>query len=220
MIRQFVTTIAATFSMAACAGPTVAGQPQSPEGLVIFSLTADAPANAHISRLDYRIRPVVSAQEGEQVARVERRSSSVNEQFRRAAADNARRAADNLRSRLSVLGRDVPGDTAIRVADKPVGRVLVLQLPPGEYELRDWSLSMRDDTGRVELSAPAGGAYRFTVVAGEQHYVGNVHLSVKAESRFSQSVSDARARDLDLAGALSPDLKSETVMFLPAQRVR
>ena len=219
MIRPLLTAIAATFSITACAGPIMTTPATTPEGLVVLSLTADAPAGARISSLEYRIRPVEAMGEGEQLARTERRAGSVTDQFRRAAADNARRTADNLRSRVDVLGGNAPDNAAIHAADKTTGRVLVLHLPPGEYELRDWSLSMADKAGNARLSAPAGSAYRFTVAGGEQRYVGNVHLSVKPDSRFSQSVLDARERDLSMAGALDETVKTETVVYLPARRM-
>jgi len=220
MIRRLITAAAAAISLSACAGPMVDHAASRLEGLVIVSLTADAPTHAHIAQLTYRVRPVEPVGEGEQVAQARRRSSSVNEQFRRAATENARRAADNTRSRLTVLGSDVPDAERIQVADKTIGRVLVLRLPPGEYELRDWSLSMRDPNGKVELSAPDGDAYRFAVVGGTQRYVGNVHLSLKPGSRFTQTLSAARERDLGMAGAFDPALKADTVVDAPAQRMR
>lgn len=218
MIRQLVAVAAATFSLAACAGPMSDHASPEKEGLVILSLTAEAPDHARISRLAYRIRPVETAGEGEQAAQAKRRSSSVNERFRKAAADNARRAADNARSRLDVLGSNLPDEGAIHVANQTTGRVLVLHLPPGEYELRDWSLSMRDEEGKVDLSAPNGGSYRFSVVGGEQRYLGNLHLSIKPRDHYSQSLSDARARDLALAAGLDTALDRDAVVYQPAQR--
>ena len=89
------------------------------------------------------------------------------------------------------------GDPAVR--DGGYGRLAVVELDPGDYELRRGII--RVSAQEAYVSSHAFG-YRFTIVPGKATYLGNVHvhieLSADRQIRSSEVLLDRRSRDLPI----------------------
>ncbi|QID19355.1 hypothetical protein G3580_18085 [Nitrogeniibacter mangrovi] len=199
MMPRFAAGLALALTLAGCAAtPT---PPRSAaartDGLAVLSLTVAAPAGTRVSRFEYRLRPV--AQPPMNQARVERYYRSEREHARALGTRTTATGAPADRP-LPVVGQGAGDAGAIREDSGTVGRVAVLRLAPGTYELRDWRLVLADRHGKLALTPPHPVVYRFTVPADGGSYLGNVHLAVTANHQYRFALADRRARDLALAG--------------------
>ena len=94
-----------------------------------------------------------------------------------------------------------------------VGRLAVVELAPGDYEIRRWV--MRAGNGAMYASRRPFG-YRFTIAAGEVVYLGNVHTDIQQSASasalpYASSVSDKQARDLPLLQQKYPAIRAGTI---------
>ncbi|WP_323003989.1 hypothetical protein [Denitromonas sp.] len=80
--------------------------------------------------------------------------------------------------------------------DKATGRVAVLELPPGDYEVYGWRLRERTQFGGLEYTPVMALSHGFRVEPGEGHYLGRFDLDFTAEGRPRMAIDDRRAEDL------------------------
>jgi hypothetical protein len=105
------------------------------------------------------------------------------------------------------------GDAA--VPNGGSGRVAVVELPPGDYEMRRWVINVSNQAA-FGSTRPFG--YRFTIAPGKATYLGNVHVDIQrsASSRtlpFSVSLEDSRERDLPIFHRKYSGVRSGEVSF-------
>ena len=104
------------------------------------------------------------------------------------------------------------GDPA--VTNGGAGRVAVVELAPGEYELRRWVINIGNSAA---YSSRRPLAYRFNIVAGKATYVGNLHVDVQrsaAESLpLATTLEDRRERDLPIVRRKYSGVRAEHMLF-------
>lgn len=110
-----------------------------------------------------------------------------------------------------------PGDSA--VPNGGTGRVAVIELSPGEYELRRWVMGGGARGGSFSSRRPFG--YRFLIEPGKVTYVGNVHVDLQrtADSDtmpYRMAVHDERQRDLAIFRRKHPGLATAPIVFAGA----
>ena len=96
--------------------------------------------------------------------------------------------------------------------DKPCGRLVIMELPQGEYEFYSWEGSLSGGLGTFIVKPRQQFSKRFRVTAGKAVYVGNIHFSGIGEDT-SMKVVDMRERDLALLYRKSPKIKPENVLI-------
>jgi len=88
-------------------------------------------------------------------------------------------------------------------ADKPCGRLAVIELPQGEYEFYSF--------GGSNIWATTEFSMRFKVIAGQAVYLGNMHLSLQPR-RYNIKTSDMCDRDLPLLYQKCPNIAPDAVV--------
>lgn len=94
-----------------------------------------------------------------------------------------------------------------------IGRLAVVELAPGEYEIRRWVMRV-GNAAMYASRRPLG--YRFSIAAGDVVYLGNVHTDIQQSASastlpYASSITDRQARDLPLLQQKYPAIKSGTV---------
>lgn len=114
------------------------------------------------------------------------------------------------------VGKSQQGDGAFMTGtlkdpmdfDHPKGRLVVAELPAGQYELYQWRAEVLDLTYTSKLfSIP------FTVVAGKATYIGGLFVNVnETTAKYKLSVTDQSTRDLPLLLQRYPHIKQTDVV--------
>lgn len=110
-----------------------------------------------------------------------------------------------------------PGDS--EVPNGGTGRVAVIELTPGEYELRRWVMGGGARGASFSSRRPFG--YRFLIQAGKVTYVGNVHTDLQRTANsdivpYRMSVHDRRERDLAVLRRKHPGVAAAPIVFAGA----
>lgn len=79
--------------------------------------------------------------------------------------------------------------------DNPLGKLVVLRLPAGVYNLKKWAVKENTRPGKYSLKKTPNKAFR--VMNGRSLYIGNVHL-LNSKTHSSVIIKDNRIRDLKL----------------------
>jgi hypothetical protein len=114
-----------------------------------------------------------------------------------------------------------PGDP--EVPNGGTGRVAVIELAPGEYELRRWVMNGGARGGAFSSRRPFG--YRFVIEPGKVTYVGNVHVDLQRTANvdtvpYRMSVNDQRERDLAIVRRKHPAVAGSPIVFAGAAQGR
>lgn len=112
------------------------------------------------------------------------------------------------------FGIDWPhGDPA--VPNGGSGRLAVIELPPGEYELRRGIIEV---SMQERYSSVRRYGYRFTIASGKATYFGNVHVELErspaGQLLAHTNVLDRRRRDVPLLLKKYASLKPEQIVYL------
>jgi hypothetical protein len=112
----------------------------------------------------------------------------------------------------------LPGDLATENGGS--GRVAVVELAPGEYELRRWVINV---SNQAAFSSTRAFGYRFTIVPGKATYLGSVHVDIQrgaspARLPFEISLQDRRERDLPIVHRKYSAVRPDQVLFPEAAR--
>lgn len=166
---------------------------QSAEGSAVVSLTLSDKDLGRVSKFRYCLRPATDGA----VEEVRRRPNFAS------ALQQGRWLQDKQAQGPAAIGlivKDPSSREPLDVIDggKSVGRVAVLRLPAGDYELYDWKLVILNRYGGDELGPKRAAAYRFRVEAGRATYLGNLDLRVTDQDTYRISVEDKTRRDLAL----------------------
>lgn len=105
------------------------------------------------------------------------------------------------------------GDPSVPQAG--AGRLAVLELAPGEYELRRWVINVGNQAA-YSSTRPMG--YRFAVEPGKATYLGNVHVDIQRSASagsgpYAATLEDQRARDLPILYRKFPGVSAQQVLF-------
>ncbi len=92
-------------------------------------------------------------------------------------------------------------------ADKPYGRVVIIELPEGEYEFYSWWGS----NGKGIMRPKEEFSLRFKVIAGKAVYLGNLHFWFQGH-QWKMKVTDMRERDLPLLYQKNPSITPDLVV--------
>lgn len=92
-------------------------------------------------------------------------------------------------------------------ANKPCGRLMVIELPQGDYEYYSWIGGSNNST----IKPKKDFSKKFTVVSGKAVYIGNIHIGIGGR-RFSMAVQDKQDRDLELFLIKYQNIKKEDIV--------
>lgn len=178
------------------------------EGLAIVSMTLSGTSLSQLNGFEYRIRRVATAGRDE-VTTTQHASSSA--QRVRQAIEGRKSDASNWWS-AAVTGPGVPDSADLMEAGNLVGRVLLLNLAAGDYEIYDWRILESGDGGETEHGPALSFSYRFSVIPGRAVYLGRVHLALSAaHDKQTIGVEDSRETDLAVLRQRFPALNSTPV---------
>ena len=218
MIRNFMSVLLLV-SLVGCSaihdlpsGYSLDGQDAS-EGLAVVSLTLSGTPLTDVSTFEYRLRRV-PAGTGREV-QVSPRFGSALQHARWVAAGASRSTGEPARVRVKHATSGDPLD--IIESGKAVGRVAVLRLPPGTYELYDWTIAMPAPHGWDDLSPKRSMAFRFEIIAGRASYLGNLDLRIDDQGSYELAVGDRASRDLALVAQRFPFLGTRNVVHQPGE---
>jgi hypothetical protein len=112
------------------------------------------------------------------------------------------------------------GDPA--VPNSGAGRVAVIELGPGEYEMRRWVINVANRAAFISTK-PFG--FRFEIEAGKATYLGNVHVDIQRTADpdtlpFAVALEDRRDRDLAILHRKYPGVRKDQLIFGGPGRLR
>jgi hypothetical protein len=113
----------------------------------------------------------------------------------------------------SAYGADwLAGDPAVLKGGS--GRLAVIELAPGDYEMRRWVINV---SNRAAYTSTRSFGYRFTISPGKATYLGNVHVDIQrgptSALPFAVSLEDRRERDLPIFHRKYSAVRAEDVRF-------
>lgn len=109
--------------------------------------------------------------------------------------------------------------------DKPknnyIGRIGIIELPAGEYELYKWTGWINHGLIRYIITPIKLFSYKFKVIPGKALYIGNIDMRLNKENHILSIVIkntclriiDSRNRDLELIFKRYNNIKSENVII-------
>ncbi|QDF96991.1 hypothetical protein CJ010_10860 [Azoarcus sp. DD4] len=181
-------------------------------GLAIVSLTLSGKPLERVSHFEYRLRAIPSVNGGE-VKRTPHFNSV--RQHARWLTDGAGPRAGAVPTRVAVKASGSGVMPDVVESGLPIGRLVVLRLPAGDYELHDWKVVEPTVHGRDELAPRQGPVYRFTVEPGRAAYLGSLDLRLAGEGAHHLSVAAKAQRDLALLPAKGPAVRVSDVVYRP-----
>lgn len=100
-----------------------------------------------------------------------------------------------------------------------VGRIAVIELPDGRYEVRRWVMNV-GNSARFASRRPI--SYRFSVSAGHTVYIGNVHTDIQQGASptslpYAVSITNEQERDIPLVLGKYPRLKRDMITIQVSQ---
>ena len=113
---------------------------------------------------------------------------------------------------IVVKGLDNSEPLDIRASGEPAGRVAILRLTPGEYEIHTWRLREPVTGGTAEYAPPRDFSYRFNIKAGEAVYLGRLDLRFDGHNIQRLALEDRRAEDIALVGRKHPALSADKIV--------
>lgn len=179
-----------------------------PEGLMIVSLTLTGRRLDRISAFKFRLREIAPA--GEEFAVVRPYHASLRQHTFGVQSGNPDK---RLTGQIVVKDPNTTDALDISNSGLTAGRLVVLRLLPGDYEIHSWELRESSLTGEVEYSPPRDFSYRFSVRPGTASYIGRLNLHLGPRNTQRVSLQDMRYEDLALFGKKYPLVPVETVSF-------
>lgn len=177
-----------------------------PEGLAIVSLTLSGKPLDKVSDYEYRIREVLPR--GENYAVVSQRYVSTRQQARAVHKESKDRPHAHS---VVVKGPNTVDALDIQDAGKAMGRVAVIRLSPGDYEVHAWQLRESSLYGETEYRPAREFTYRFSIKPGEATYIGRLNLHLGQGNTQRMTIKDRQAEDMNLLGRKHHGLLAGTV---------
>lgn len=171
------------------------------EGVAIVSLTLTGMPLEKTSGVEYRIRELAPRPEGAVATKLHPASP---QQHARSLWDNEGYRPMTRQIAVKGLGTAEPLD--ILSDGKPVGRLAVLRLPPGNYEFHGWKVKVPDTHGEREYAPAQAYSYRFSIKPGVATYIGRLHLDLDDQRSQRLTLEDQRREDLATLGNKHPGL--------------
>lgn len=171
------------------------------EGLAIVSLTLAGKPLDKISGFEYRLREVPPR--GATFAITKNHYGSPQQHARSLQAVDESRPFSRT---IAVKGINNPEPLDIKDDGQALGRLVVVRLPPGEYELYSWRVREPNRYGETEYAPPHNFNYRFSIKPGEATYIGRLNLYLGERNAVHMSVEDRRQEDLKVFGLKHPAL--------------
>jgi hypothetical protein len=140
--------------------------------------------------------------------------------FQRTATASGEPVTDNRSAMVCrCVGFFRPRPNNLDYYGREAGRVFILSLPPGRYEIYDFGFSGTLIVAGVEWSSATPFSIPFTINAGEATYIGNFARAPSLGTRLEPQlgavgyfvVSDQSERDLAIARARDPALPAVRV---------
>lgn len=112
------------------------------------------------------------------------------------------------RQEVAIEHKKLDEKRALKANGEPIGRLIALSLPVGEYAVVGWRGTRYNRVGGSIFSGPvfdiAGNtshtqAGRFTVAPGEYRYIGNIDFDLDRYTTRKTTIRDRTTRDLPLA---------------------
>lgn len=221
-MKQILMLCTSIFALSGCA--TVSDLPlgytldaQKAEGLAVVSLTLSGQDLDQVSSFEYRVREAA----GEATEEVQRRPyfHSARQQARWLQDKDAQGPAAR-HVRLTVKDQALAEPLDIVDSGEAIGRLAVMRLPPGDYELYDWKVVVPNRYGGDVFSPKRAFAYRFRVEAGRAIYLGNLDLRMTEQDTYGITVENKAKRDLALLEKKLPSMRAEDVTYRPGEMRR
>ena len=96
---------------------------------------------------------------------------------------------------VNEIGSKANTDKHYRAFDKPAGKLVVLRLPEGVYQLKHWNTTEKKKTGKNSLSRILNKKFR--IMNAHALYLGNIH-NLNSVVNSSVFIRDYRIRDISL----------------------
>lgn len=176
------------------------------EGVAIVSLTLTGMPLDKTSGFEYRLRELAPRPEEAVVTKLHPASP---QQHARSLWDNE--GYRPLTRQIAVKGLDTAEPLDILNNGKPVGRLAVLRLPPGNYEFHGWKVKAPDTHGEREYAPAQAYSYRFSIKPGAATYIGRLHLDLDGQRSQRLTLEDQRHEDLATLGKKHPGLSAAPV---------
>lgn len=93
--------------------------------------------------------------------------------------------------------------------DDPMGRLILIELPAGDYEFDRYSVTLAFGSGSISYNSAPSFYYKFTVMPGRVNYLGDLNFATWYPFGMQLSVLDRRARDARLLDAQLPTYGQE-----------
>ncbi|MDT3736783.1 MAG: hypothetical protein ROZ00_11195 [Denitratisoma sp.] len=182
------------------------------EGLAIVSLTLSGRDIAAVSSFVYRARESA----GDKMEQAIRRPYFDSPRQHARSVQN-KNAQDSAMTSARLIVKEPASNEPLDVIEsgRAVGRVAVLRLPAGNYELYDWKLVVPNQYGGNEFRPNQALAYRFTIEAGRAIYLGNLDLHITERDAYKIVVENKAARDLPLLARKLPSISVKDMIYRP-----
>lgn len=191
--------------LGACAGLTdlpggYAPEAHPAEGLAVISLSLHGQDISKVSAFEYRLRERIPEDESAVVSRT--RYDSARQQARAAGSVDVGKPASQ---RILVAGANSAEPLDVLENGRRVGRLAILRLPPGAYEIYDWRLTEKVTGGEREQSPAREFSYRFRIEPGKTKYLGRLAMQLGDRSTQRLRLDDQRQEDLRLLQNKRPE---------------
>ena len=91
-----------------------------------------------------------------------------------------------------------------------MGRVLAIELEPGEYKIRKWEVRFGKYSGIDPIKYPK--VLKLKINAGEVYYLGNIHMNVSHSNEVLPVIKDNYERDVAIFRRKYPKMNSVNVI--------
>lgn len=187
---------------------------QDDEGLAVMSLTLSGKDLGGLDNFEYRVRETAQADGYVELKRSPYFASA--RQHAQWLQDKDAQGVSTFQTTLIVKDHALAEPLDVIESGKPIGRVAILRLPAGEYELYDWKLVEPSRYGGNAFNPARPFRYRFKIEGGRAVYLGNLDLRVTEQDTSRISIENKAQRDLAL---LAKKLPSMDIGQVPYRRL-
>jgi len=98
--------------------------------------------------------------------------------------------------------------------EKPRGRLVVIELPAGKYEIYKW----RSFQGNIEYSSTALFSIPFRITEQKATYIGNINLNISPIGLYTINKHDTASRDIPLFLSKYSRIKEQDIIRKVSQK--
>lgn len=174
------------------------------EGLVIASMTLLGKSINQLNGLEFNIRQL-SPRDEEMLTKTPHFAGAT--QHARWVAAGGDVGQTKATWAATVNGINSAESLDIVEGDRLSGRLMVLRLSAGDYEVYSWKAVERTTYGEMEYRPKKAFSHRFTVKSGEATYLGRLRLQLGDNDLQKLVIEDRRSADLILFRNKYPKLE-------------